>query len=100
MTTTSAEGAASSRRSEEKTRHWVALDRSSGKIVKLRLNTVRLAFAGTVQSSQRRENLDIDVSGCMQRVACDAPTNGGTRLVVQQKIDKRGRIDHSLSHDA
>lgn len=84
---------------EEKIGRGVALDRSSDKFVKLRLDTAGLKFASPVQSAQRGQNLGIDVSWCMQPVACDPPAHGTTQLVVQQKINKRGGINHQLSHD-
>lgn len=71
-----------------------------GKFVKLGLDNVGLEVASPVQSSQDRENLGIDVRRRMRSVGRDPTANGAAQLVVQWEIDKRGRIDYSLSHDA
>lgn len=69
---------------DEKVTHVVALDRSSDEITEPGLDALGVEVAGTVQSSQRRENLGVEVRRCVKRVTREPPTNGAPQLVVEQ----------------
>jgi len=68
---------------DEKATDIVALDRSSDEISEPGLDLFGLEVASTMQSSQRRENLGVEVRRCVQRVTREPPTNGAPQLVVE-----------------
>jgi hypothetical protein len=69
---------------DEKVTDIVALDRGCDEVTQLGFDVFGLEVASPMQSSQRRENLGVEVGRCVQRVAREPPANGATRLVVKQ----------------
>lgn len=76
------------------------LDRCCGQLAKLDLDCACIEAVCSVQASQGRQDLGIDVRRCVQGVTSDATPHCATKLVVQQKIDQSGCVDDGLSHAA
>jgi hypothetical protein len=69
---------------DQKVIHIVALDRSSDEITEPGLDVLGLEVTSTMQSSQRRKDLGVEVRRCVQRVTREPLADGVPQLVVEQ----------------
>lgn len=69
---------------DEKVSHSVALDWSSDQVTEFGLDLIGLEVPSTMQSSQRRENLGVEVRRGMQHMTREPSTDGAPQLVVEQ----------------
>lgn len=76
----------------------VSLNGRRGQRTQLDLNLVGAEFPGSVQPSQSREDLGIDVRGCVQAMSSDTAADGLTQRVGKQEIDERRCIGDDVSH--